>query len=118
MADKPAFVPMMPGMAASLRPGQARVETIKNMVALAKSKRLTIGEHAIVAIGALSTLPFFGLTGLVSVPTNTKVAIFRFGKLTSILTTPGLHYVAPFYNGISEFAGAQVSERPPPNSWA
>lgn len=30
-------------------------------------------------LGTLFTLPFLGLTGLITVPANTTVAIFRFG---------------------------------------
>lgn len=108
MADRPAFVPLAAG--GMKAPGQQRIEELKRMVATAKAKHLSPAEALIKGFNALLTLPFLGLTGYINIPANTKVAIFRFGKLDALISTPGLHWVAPGYERMEEFAGAQTHE--------
>ncbi len=44
---------------------------------------------------------FSGCCSLITVPANTNVAIFRFGKLDGVIDTPGIHWVAPCYDKVS-----------------
>jgi len=74
-------------------PSHERVAALRALVTEAKQKRLNCGELVCKWLGALVTLPTLGLSGLICVDTNTSLAIFRFGKLDRLITTPGMHWV-------------------------
>ncbi len=78
-------------------PPPRRTSIINARVLEAKNKRLTCFEHLLKGLGALMTVPFLGLTGLIVVPANTSVAIMRYGKLDRVINEPGFAWVAPGY---------------------
>jgi regulator of protease activity HflC (stomatin/prohibitin superfamily) len=92
---------------ASLR-GSARTAALARRVDAAKAERLTIAEYFLKGLGCLATLPTLGLSGFMSVPTRTTVAVFRFGKLDRIIRKPGLVWVAPFAELVTGFNGSQT----------
>ena len=99
--------------ASSVRPtsvisAHERTSVIARKVADAKAKKLTCFEWCLKGLGALSTLPFLGLTGLIVVPANTSVAIMRFGKLDRVLSEPGFAWVSPGYQRIDGFRGTNT----------
>jgi hypothetical protein len=85
-----------------------RVAAISRLVADAKARRLNCGELFCKFLGALSTLPTLGLSGLITVDSNTVVAIFRFGKLDRVINAPGMWWVAPGYTMVSGFKGTNT----------
>eukprot|EP00906_Rhabdomonas_costata_P037922 RCo053514 len=84
-----------------------RTKALAKKVAEVKAQHLTGCELMLKGVGVLTGLPFLGLCNFITVPANTNVAIFRFGKLDRMITTPGLHWVAPFYDAVSKFGGTQ-----------
>lgn len=90
----------------------ARTAEFHRRVTAAKNVKLNAFEHLVKGLGALFTLPFLGLTGFTTVPANTRVAIFRFGKLDRILMTPGIYWLPLFYESVSHFAGQQTTSLP------
>jgi regulator of protease activity HflC (stomatin/prohibitin superfamily) len=85
-----------------------RTAEFARKVADCKSHRPSCFELVVHGLGVLVTLPLLGLPGLYTVPTNTTVAIFRFGKLTGVLRRPGIHWIAPGYTAVVSFAGQQT----------
>lgn len=87
----------------------ARTALLAARVEAAKAQKLTVSEWICSkGLGTLLTLPFLGLTGLTSVPTNTTLAIFRFGKLDRVIKKPGLVWIAPIYERVQSFGGTQT----------
>lgn len=77
-----------------------RTRMLAQRVAEAKAQRLTCSEwFCSVGLGTFFSLPFLGLTGLTTVPANTTVCVFRFGKLTRVIAKPGLYWCAPGVSG-------------------
>jgi len=63
---------------------QPRTAALSRKVAAAKGLTLSVTEWATsVGLGTLFTLPFAGLTGFATIPTNTTTAIFRYGKVSA-----------------------------------
>ena len=82
---------------------------LQRKVTEAKALRLTCAEYFFgKTLPALGTLPFIGLTGLVTVPANTAIAVFRYGKLDALITQPGLTWLAPGYTDVRCFTGTQT----------
>ena len=78
-----------------------RTQMLGARVAQVKAQRLTCFELlSSKGLGTLFSLPFLGLTGLISIPAATSCAIFRFGKLDCVISEPGLTWVAPFYERV------------------
>jgi len=89
-------------------PGADRIARLQRKVAEAKARRMGCGEHICQCLGLLACLPTLGLCQFVTVPANTKIAIFRFGKLDRVLSTSGIHWIAPCYDSVSHFSGTQT----------
>lgn len=88
---------------------QPRTAALSRKVAAAKGLTLSVTEWATsVGLGTLFTLPFAGLTGFATIPTNTTTAIFRYGKLTRVVNKPGLVWIAPNYTRVDAFTGTQT----------
>lgn len=85
-----------------------RITRLQRKVEAAKAARLSCLEWCVKGLGVIFTLPSMGLSGFVSVPTNHKAAIFRFGKLDRVLEKPGLHWLPLFYERVQCFAGTQT----------
>lgn len=78
-----------------------RTQMLGARVAQVKAQRLTCFELlSSKGLGTLFSVPFLGLTGLISIPAATSCAIFRFGKLDCVISEPGLTWVAPFYERV------------------
>lgn len=87
----------------------ARTQLLAQKVESVKRARLTCFEgFCSKGLGTLLTLPTLGLSGLITVPIATTVAIFRFGKLCCVISQPGLHWVAPLYDRVQMFTGTQT----------
>jgi regulator of protease activity HflC (stomatin/prohibitin superfamily) len=87
----------------------ARTTMLARKVAEAKAQRLGCFEHFLSkTLGTLVTAPSLFLSGFVTVPANTAVAIFRFGKLDVILNRPGLYWLPVFFEGVTTFTGTQT----------
>ena len=87
----------------------ARTQLLAQKVESVKRARLTCFEaFCSKGLGTLLTLPALGLSGLITVPVATTVAIFRFGKLCCVISQPGLHWVAPLYDRVQMFTGTQT----------
>jgi SPFH domain / Band 7 family len=86
----------------------ARTVALARKVAAAKAESISFGEMICVSLGCLSTLPFLGLNGLRIVPPNTRLAVFRFGKLVTTVKSPGLTWFVPCGTFIEQFSGAQT----------
>lgn len=85
-----------------------RIASLARKVADVKAKRLNGGELFCKFLSFLGTAPNLFLSGFTTVPINTQVAIFRFGKLETVLTVPGLYWITPGYERVSHFAGAKT----------
>jgi SPFH domain / Band 7 family len=86
-----------------------RTQLLAQKVESVKRARLTCFEaFCSKGLGTLLTLPALGLSGLITVPVATTVAIFRFGKLCCVISQPGLHWVAPLYDRVQMFTGTQT----------
>lgn len=82
------------GSASSQAKLSDRTRMLQQRVADAKAQKLSCSEwFCSVGLGALFTLPLLGLTGLTTVPANTTLCVFRFGKLTKVIRTPGLYWL-------------------------
>jgi len=89
-----------------------RTAEFARRVAAAKGVKLTFFENCVKGLGYLMTIPFLGLNGFFTVPANTRVAIFRFGKLDKVITKPGIHWLPLGYDMVSSFAGQQTTSLP------
>ncbi len=86
-----------------------RTQMLAARVAHVKAQRLSCFELLCSkGLGTFFTAPLLGLSGLISVPAATSVAIFRFGKLDCVIARPGLTWVAPFYERVQMFTGTQT----------
>ena len=95
-----------PGSPAS---GTSRTVALARKVEAAKAERLSVSESLCIFLGVLLTLPTLGLSGLRVVPPNTRMAVFRFGKLVATVRRPGLTWFTPGCGTfISSFSGAQT----------
>ena len=101
-------------MLASALPGASSSAAAPRTVALArkvdaaKSARTSVAEHLCTCLAGLLTLPLLGLPGLRINPPNTRLAVFRFGKLVGQVRAPGLTWFVPCGVFISSFSGAQT----------
>jgi hypothetical protein len=87
----------------------ARTAALAQKVAFVKSQKLSCFEWAMKATSAFfSFATTLGCSGFVTVPANTTVSIFRFGKLDGMITTPGIHWVTPCCDTVKHFAGTQT----------
>jgi len=86
----------------------ARTLALARKVAAAKAERLSCCEWLCIGLGCLSTLPLLGLPNLRVVPPNTRLAVFRFGKLAATVRAPGLTCVLPCGVEVQSFSGAQT----------
>lgn len=78
-------------------------------VAEAKAQELTCCELSTkYCLGSTACLMTLGFGCLTVVPTNTKMAVFRFGKLDGMIETPGCHCVVPCFDPVKQFAGTQT----------
>ena len=89
----------------------ARTVELRERVAAVKKQHLTLCEHLVKGLsGLVSFCTTLGLSGLTTVPANTSVAIFRFGKLDTVIKTPGIHWITPCGEMVRHFAGTQTHE--------
>ena len=89
----------------------ARTVELRERVAAVKKQHLTLCEHLVKGLsGLVSFCTTLGLSGLTTVPANTSVAIFRFGKLDTVIKTPGIHWITPCAETVRHFAGTQTHE--------
>lgn len=87
----------------------ARTQVLAQRVADAKGQSLSCCETLIkYFLGSLVAVPTLGIGCLTTVPANTNVAVFRFGKLDGVLTEPGVHCVVPCFEREAYFAGTQT----------
>ena len=76
---------------------------------MAKSAHLTCSEWFLSkGLGAFCTLFTAGLSGFVTVPANTAMAVFRFGKLDCTISQPGLYWLPLFFDRVQTFSGTQT----------
>ena len=95
-------------MAGAMSPGmQLRASRIE-MVRQNKNLKLTFSERFCKYLGSILLLPTLGLAGIISVPPKTTLAVFRFGKLDRVISTPGLAWLLPFSEIVSQFTGTQT----------
>ena len=96
------------GMSLPAPAGNARTVALARKVEAAKAERLSFSEYLCVCLGCLSITPLLCLPALRVVPPNTRMAIFRFGKLVASISRPGLTCVMPCATVVSSFSGAQT----------
>lgn len=80
MAAQPWTVP---GVAQVIKPGiHDRIQLLARKVEFAKAQKLTAFEFFLKYLGAVICAPFtlVGISGVINVPANTTIAIFRFGE--------------------------------------
>jgi hypothetical protein len=110
-SDTAAFIPRAGLPSAHALPvtlSSGRTAELARKVAAAKAKRLSCCELFLKGVSACLTLPTLGCAGFINVPSNTRYAIFRFGKLDCEINTPGLHWVTPFYEAVWAFSGTST----------
>ena len=83
----------LPGASSSA--AAPRTVALARKVDAAKSARTSVAEHLCTCLAGLLTLPLLGLPGLRINPPNTRLAVFRFGKLVGQVRAPGLTWFVP-----------------------
>lgn len=86
----------------------ARTASLARKVDMAKMQKLTCSELFCLCLGFLPQIPLLGLTGIIVVPANTTVCVFRFGKLTAQISKPGMTWLLPGGHRIYQFTGTQT----------
>jgi regulator of protease activity HflC (stomatin/prohibitin superfamily) len=86
-----------------------RTAMLQRRINEAKNYKLTAVEtlFSVVVPTFFSSFLLF-LPGFITVPANTAVSIFRFGKFEQTIKTPGLVWVTPGYERIESFTGSQT----------